>query len=196
MHAAAINRDDLSLGLLAGGAATRLGGLDKAWMTVRGQPQVLRWQRQFLGEVAECLVSANTGLARYAEAGLTAYPDAQAGAGPIAGLAVLAARCRTPWLFTFAVDVEEMPVAVLHALVAQAGRQGATLVDAEGAQPLVSLWRCEALRPAAERALQERRLAVQALCAELQLHRVQLPQLRLGNINTREQLRSARAQTP
>ena len=39
--AAGIARDHVTLGLIAGGSATRLGGLDKAWLARGGVPQVL-----------------------------------------------------------------------------------------------------------------------------------------------------------
>ena len=48
---AAVAPREITLGILAGGRATRLGGRDKAWLPVAGIPQVLRWQRRFAAVV-------------------------------------------------------------------------------------------------------------------------------------------------
>jgi len=83
---------DITLGILAGGRATRLGGIDKAWLERDGMPQVVRWQRRFAQETGAVLVSANRNLERYALAGLTTVADRTVGdLGPLAGLD---ARCR------------------------------------------------------------------------------------------------------
>ena len=44
-----MNAGATTLGLLAGGRATRLAGLDKAWMEKDGTPQVLRLARRVQG---------------------------------------------------------------------------------------------------------------------------------------------------
>ena len=61
-----IPRGDLTLGILAGGRASRLGGIDKAWLERGGTAQVTRIARRFDGECATVLVSANRDLPRYA----------------------------------------------------------------------------------------------------------------------------------
>ena len=100
-----MGREATTLGILAGGVASRLGGRDKAWLERAGVPQVLRWRRRFEGQVDAFLVSANTGRARFGEHGIAVVPDAVPGAGPMAGLAALASACRTPWLLTLPVDL-------------------------------------------------------------------------------------------
>ena len=79
--------DQITLGLLAGGRASRLGGVDKAWLERAGVAQVERWRRRFDGETARIIVSANRDLPRYADHGLRAVPDRVPGDfGPVAGL--------------------------------------------------------------------------------------------------------------
>ena len=70
-----IVRGDVTLGILAGGRASRLGGRDKAWLQRDGVPQVLRIARRFAGECGTVLVSANRDLPRYPEHGLVAVED-------------------------------------------------------------------------------------------------------------------------
>ncbi|MBO9547405.1 NTP transferase domain-containing protein, partial [Caulobacter sp.] len=76
--AAVFAADALTLGLLAGGRGTRLGGIDKAWIVRDGVAQVQRFARRFPGETGPVLVSANRGLERYAEAGLQVVTDRMA----------------------------------------------------------------------------------------------------------------------
>src|SRR5688572_33267951 len=96
---APIARTQLTLGILAGGRASRLSGRDKAWLVRDGVPQVVRWQRRFAAEVATILVSANSRSEPYAAQGLRVVADRVAhGGGPTAGLDALAAAAETPWL--------------------------------------------------------------------------------------------------
>ena len=190
----AIARGGLVLGLLAGGRARRLGGLDKAWLQREGQPQVLRLARALAGDVDHVLVSANRDLARYAAHGLAAVPDRVADAGPIGALDALAAACRAPWLLTLPVDVVEVPGGLAQALASGRAANGARLHDGHGPQPLVALWRTGALRDAVATALAAREHAVHALQARLGMAEVRLDGVRLGNLNTPGDLRAAGVQ--
>lgn len=176
-------REDLSLGILAGGRASRLGGRDKAWIERDGRPQVLRIAGDFDSVCGAVLVSANRGLPRYAQHGLQAVADRQPDLGPLGGLAALAAACATPWLFTLPVDIVDA-VAGLPRLLAQAGGQGAVARDEDGLQPLVALYRVDALRIALAAALASGEHAVRAMQAAMSLPAVAFTGLRFGNLNT------------
>jgi molybdenum cofactor guanylyltransferase len=182
---------DITLGLLAGGKASRLGGIDKAWLERDGVPQVLRWQRRFSGEVAALLVSANRDLDRYAAHGLTALPDRTPDAGPLGGLDTLATVCTTPWLFTLPVDLVGTNDCLLRTLVTMRDENGAYAVDDDGAQPLVALWRCDALRAACKDAHAMDDRAVHTLQSRLKMTRVVFSGFRFGNLNTPDDLHSA-----
>lgn len=186
-----IRRDDITLGLLAGGRATRLGGLDKAWLARGGVAQVLRLHARFRPEAGQALVSANRDLPRYAAAGLAAIPDRVAGAGPVGGLDALAGACGTPWLFTLPVDIVDANDCVLRTLVSSRGGDGAWACDGDGPQPLVALWRVEALRPALDTALANGEHAVHALQGKLDMHTVRFDGVRFGNLNTPGDLEAA-----
>lgn len=183
-RAAGPSREQLTLGLLAGGQASRLGGRDKAWLTRDGMPQVLRLAARFAASTSATLVSANKCLPRYAAAGLDAIPDQLAGHGPLSGLHALAAACQTPWLFTLPVDVTDAGEPVLAALAGGCNDNGAWLRDADGPQPLAAVWRVDALRGAVEAAMEAGDVAIQGLHVRLSTHPVELPGLRLGNLNT------------
>lgn len=188
-------RDDITLGLIAGGAGSRLGGADKAWLQRGGVPQVLRLAKRLSGETTSVLVSANRDFPRYAEVGLMAIPDRHAGIGPIAGLDALAAACTTPWLLTVPVDLVDVNDCLLRSLAA-AGGEGAFAIDDDGAQPLVALWRVDALREAVSPALAANEIAVHALQARIGMAGVRFAGFRFGNLNTPGDLDAAGIEAP
>jgi molybdopterin-guanine dinucleotide biosynthesis protein A len=191
-EAGAIPASQITLGVLAGGHATRLGGVDKAWIERGGLPQVLRWQRRFALETAAMLVSANRNLPRYEAAGLHAVTDRiQGDFGPIAGLDALLGTCRTPWLLTIPVDLVGVNDCLLPSLCSGSGENGAFATDDDGPQPLVALWRVEAASPAVGAAIQRNETAIHALQARLDMAGVRFDGLRFGNLNTPEDLRAA-----
>ena len=185
-----MNSGATTLGLLAGGRATRLGGLDKAWLEKGGEPQVLRLARRVQGEVDVVLVSANRDLERYASHGLATVVDRQPGLGPLGGLDALAWGCTTPWLLTLPVDLVSINDCLLRSLRA-AGRDGAWAEDDDGRQPLVALWRTGALRAALPAALDSGDLSTQSLQARLDMVAVRFTGLRFGNLNTPADLAAA-----
>ncbi|HET8818974.1 MAG TPA: NTP transferase domain-containing protein [Xanthomonadaceae bacterium] len=173
-----------TLGILAGGAATRLSGRDKAWLERDGIPQVLRLRRRFQGRVDAFIVSANAGAERYRAHGITVVPDGVRGAGPMAGLSALAGACTTPWLLTLPVDLVDCNDCLLPTLRSMAGDAGAWAEDDEGPQPLVALWRVATLRDAARRALRDGAYSVRDLQARYGMRGVRLAGVRFGNLNT------------
>ena len=180
----------ITVGILAGGRATRLDGRDKAWLARDGVPQVLRIARRF-PEVARVLVSANLGAATYARHGLDAVADDVAGAGPIGGLDALSRACRTDWLLTLPVDLVGFNECLLASLQSGARNDGAWAEDDDGAQPLVALWRVAALREAAPLALGTGDRSVHGLQARLDMAPVRFAGVRFGNLNTVDDLRAA-----
>lgn len=191
---------DITLGLLAGGRGMRLGGVDKAWLLRRKTPLVLHWAQRFASEHGALLISANRELPRYAAHGLHAVPDRTPDAGPLGGLDALAAACTTPWLWTLPVDLIDANDCLLRSLIAACGASakhpvnvanGAYAADDDGAQPLVALWRCDALRAACADALAVGEGAVHRLHARLGNPEVRFRGLRFGNLNTPDDLAAA-----
>lgn len=182
--------EELSLGILAGGRASRLGGRDKAWIERDGVPQVLRIAHRFSDECGAVMVSANRDLPRHARHGLQALMDRRPDLGPLGGLDALAAACITPWLFTLPVDIIDADI-TLPRMLAQAGGQGAVARDDDGLQPLVALYRLDALRAALASALADGEYSVRAMQAALALPVVAFAGLRFGNLNTPDDLAAA-----
>jgi molybdopterin-guanine dinucleotide biosynthesis protein A len=179
-----------TLGILAGGRATRLGGRDKAWLERDGTPLVVALARCFAPHTDAVLVGANSGSGRYAAHGLPVVGDRVADAGPLGGLDALAAACATPWLLTLPVDLVAIDDRLLRSLRA-AGERGAWAEDDDGPQPLVALWRVAALRAALAPALASGDHAVHALQSRLGMARVRFAGARFGNLNTPGDLAAA-----
>lgn len=192
MNQLTVPPSELTLGLLAGGRASRLGGIDKAWLERDGQAQVVRWLRRFGDEVGAALVSTNRTPDRYRAAGLTPVSDrVQGDIGPLAGLDALAAACTTPWLLSLPVDLVGVNECLLQTLAALRSDSGAFAIDDDGPQPLVALWRVEAMRAALAVALQTGQHAVRDLQARLGMAPVRLAGVRFGNLNTPGDLAAA-----
>ena len=94
-------RRAITLGILAGGAASRLGGIDKAWLERDGKPQVLH--------LVDALATAGRRGDGQRQPQCRALPGRTACArsttgsadvGPIGGLDALAVACRSAWLLT------------------------------------------------------------------------------------------------
>jgi len=191
-----MNDTAVTLGILAGGRATRLGGIDKAWLERDGKPQVLRIAQRFAARVDRTLVSANVDQQRYRQHGLTAIADSVKDIGPIGGLQALMAACVTPWLLTIPVDVVDINDCLLPTLLAHADVQGAYAVDDDGVQPLVALWRVNVANEAIAEAIAQRRYGVHPLLASLKMAAVALPGVRFGNLNTPADLIAAHVEPP
>lgn len=116
-------RDDVSALILAGGRATRLGGVAKHELVIAGETILARQRRVLAPRVAEILVATPRDVP-----GLRTVRDPVEGAGPLAGIAAGLAAASTPWLFVLAGDMPDVTETVVDALLARA-RPG---VDAVG----------------------------------------------------------------
>ena len=182
---------DVTLGLLAGGRAARLGGVDKAWLERDGAPQVLRLARLFDAQVAAVMVSANRGRERYAANGLNSVADRVADAGPLGGIDALAHACATEWMLTLPVDLIGVNECLLPSLAAAKGVSGAYAVDDDGVQPLVALWPVQLLRAGSGDALARGDFSVQSLQEGMSMQAVHFAGVRFGNLNTPGDLAAA-----
>ena len=180
-----IGFEQITLGLLAGGRASRLDGADKALLTIAGETLLARTLRAFPENYSERLLSYNRAVAATLVSGLRVVADTKPDfPGPLAALEALSATCRTPWLLTVPVDCRDIPESLASDLLSHSGHDGAVLQDAEGLQPLLALWRVDALRPAVAAAFAAGELAVHKLVPTLDLRVHDISPRRLGNLNT------------
>lgn len=164
--------------ILAGGRATRMGGVDKRALVVEGRTVFERQCEVLAPRVAEVIVSLAAGATQAEDATLAegATPteghrivtDAVEGAGPLAGIAAGLAAARTPWLLVVAGDMPYISAELVDAMLAAATED----VDAVGVragglpEPLVSMLRVAPARVAVEHLLAAQRYKASALLTD------------------------------
>jgi len=193
--------------ILAGGLASRMGGGDKALLTLGGRPLLAHVIERLEPQVAALALNANGDAARFARFGLPVLPDTVAGyAGPLAGvLAGLdwAAEQGGDSIVTAAADTPFFPCDLVPRLLLAGEGAAHPLALAATAQPggeprlqpTFGLWPV-ALREVLREALLRGERKVR-LWAEAQGARVAVfPQVAFDpffNINTADDLEQARA---
>ncbi len=176
---------DITLGVLAGGRASRLQGADKTALRFFGEPLLQRTLGAFPENYAERLVSYNRVAHPAWPATLRVVADRRPNfPGPLAAFEALADACRTRWLLTVPVDCREIPRSLAVELVGNVGRDGVVVRDADGLQPLIGLWRAEALATATTAALSAGESAVHKMIERMDVRIHDISPVRLGNLNT------------
>lgn len=129
-------REEFSALILAGGKASRLGGIDKSQLVIGGRTIFARQCEVLAPLVHEILVSAHDDVPGY-----RTVHDAVVEAGPLAGIAAGLAAAHTPWLVVVAGDMPYLHAPLIQ-LMLDATREDCDVVGVRiGAlpQPLVSV---------------------------------------------------------
>jgi len=177
-------RPQVALGILAGGQASRMGGVDKAMARHAGESLAARTLAALGSGYATALLSYNRGDIEGLD--LRVVPDLRPDfRGPLAGIEALLANCDAPWLLSVPVDLGDIPDDLFERLRACAGEgQGVRARDADGVQPLVALWPVAASRAAVGAALDAAQGAVHRVQDALGFANCELSPWRFGNLNT------------
>lgn len=100
----------VTAGILAGGRATRMGGVDKGLVDLGGRAMVEYVLDALRAQSAAVLINANRSLDAYRRYGVPVVADALEGyLGPLAGVASLMAAARTDWLLIAPCDSPQVP---------------------------------------------------------------------------------------
>ncbi|HUL67679.1 MAG TPA: molybdenum cofactor guanylyltransferase MobA [Burkholderiaceae bacterium] len=142
-----IDRRDITGLVLAGGRATRMGGLDKGLQPFHGVPLALRALLRLAPQVGEVMISANRNLAAYESMGVPVWPDPIADyPGPLGGWLAGLEHCSTAYLVTvpcdtpnFPTDLVERLACALHEADADIAMASARQRDQVRLQPVFSL---------------------------------------------------------
>jgi len=181
--------------ILAGGRATRLGGVDKTALVVEGETIFARQVRVLAPRVSEIIVSLGPDqsavLAAHAPRTVT---DLVVGAGPLAGVHAGLAACVTPWMLVVAGDMPHLSGELVDRMIGTASDS----VDAVGIridglpEPLFCLLRTAPARAALERRFAEGKRKASELLTAAGLRVAWLEgvdRAHLTNINTPDDLR-------
>lgn len=186
-------RADVTALILAGGKASRLGGVDKRLIVVEGRTIFDRQVEALRPLVAEILVSARPG---QAIVGFRTVADAIAEVGPLAGIAAGLAAATTPWLFVLAGDMPWVTRPLIERVLAHADSESDAVGIRIGSrtEPLCTALRTEVWRPIVTGRIAAGRLKASALLTDEQVRvrwieeaeaRGVDPELRsLHNVNT------------
>lgn len=127
--------------ILAGGASSRIGR-DKALLTLRGSPLLVRMAR-LIEPMVPCLMVVGRP-ERYRELGLRVFPDEQAGLGPLGGIATALKLSPCTWNLILSCDLPFLNLPWLEHLIARAVATSADAVmpqTAHGPEPLCAMYR-------------------------------------------------------
>lgn len=117
--------------VLAGGRATRMGGVDKGLQMHRGMPLALYTLLRLQHQVGTVMINANRNLAAYESMGVPVWPDARPDyPGPLAGMLAGLERCETPWLLTVPCDTPDFPEDLAARLAGAVVEHGADIAVA------------------------------------------------------------------
>jgi molybdopterin-guanine dinucleotide biosynthesis protein A len=143
---------DCTGALVAGGRATRMGGVPKGLLRIDGAPIAARSLALFHRLFAEAIVVANEP-APYEALGARIVPDLLPGRGAPGGLHAALAAASTPWVFAAACDMPFLAEGPIAFLAARRAGADAVIVRAAGRlEPLHAFWSRAGL-PSLERLL-------------------------------------------
>lgn len=147
--------------ILAGGKATRMGGVDKRELVIEGRT-IFERQLDTLGALP-VLVSSPHDIE-----GFATVRDVVAGAGPLAGIAAGLAAATTPWLLVLAGDMPYITRDVIERLISRTADD----IDAVGVrvaglpEPLVCVLRVSVFLPLVQARLARGELKASRLLEE------------------------------
>jgi len=181
--------------LLAGGRSTRMGGRNKAFAAVGGEPIVARALRVLRSLFSDIVIATND-VDRYRDFGATIVADVFPGRGPLAGVHAAMGIASQPYVFVAACDMPGLDERAIRFLLAQAGDTDAVVPRWEGdIEPLHAAY-AVGTRPIAEACLREGRAAMRDFLPKLRVTYV--PETDLAqvagtaesflNVNTPEEL--------
>ncbi|MHB1565853.1 MAG: molybdenum cofactor guanylyltransferase MobA [Acidiferrobacter sp.] len=132
--------NNISGAVLAGGAGRRMGGVDKGFVTWRGEPLIIHALRLVAG-LPEVLISANRSLERYrALAPTVIVDDTPHFAGPLSGLRQILRCAHQPWVAVVPVDSPRLPADLVARLwAARAAAQVVIGRSPHGPEPVICL---------------------------------------------------------
>lgn len=129
--------------ILAGGLATRMGGIDKGLLPLRKRPLVQHVADRLTPQVHEILINANRQIPQYQALGYPVLADEVIGfIGPLAGFLTGLQHAKYDYLLTVPCDSPLLPLDLAQQLLQHAMKQDAEIAVAssEGhAHPVFSL---------------------------------------------------------
>ena len=132
---------DTAAAIIAGGRATRFGGLDKSRLSIGGQSIISRQVAVLQPLTADLFVVADQ-RDRFADTGLRVVPDQFPGTGVIGAIVSALEATDADRVLTIACDLPFLTTALMEALLGLAAdADGAWVQTPAGAEPLIACYR-------------------------------------------------------
>ena len=127
--------------VLAGGRATRMGGVDKGLQLLNGRPLWRHVADSLEPQVGRLVISANRNLEYWHTSGYAVYRDTQADfPGPLAGMLAIMQQVDSPWFVFCPCDTPFIPSFLVERFVQQKASAPVVWVhDGERDHPAVAL---------------------------------------------------------
>jgi molybdenum cofactor guanylyltransferase len=147
----------VTIAILAGGAASRLGGADKASLPLNGR-RIIDRQIDALRQVSGSIMVVGGDLDRFRDLGVRAVPDVYAGCGALGGIYSALKASDGPWTMILAWDMPFLSLPLLRRLAQVPAPEVDVVMPTtrQGPQPLCALYasRCaDVVRRRIERGL-------------------------------------------
>jgi molybdopterin-guanine dinucleotide biosynthesis protein A len=145
MNETGIPRNEITGVILAGGRGSRMGGADKGWVMVQGQPMIEHVAARLRPQVGALVINANRNTERYAALGYPVVPDLFEGyLGPLAGMLSGMQAAATAYVVTAPCDSPLIGRDLVARLATTLNREDADIAvahDGERSHPVFLLLR-------------------------------------------------------
>jgi len=119
--------------ILAGGAGSRVGGLDKGLIQWSGSPLITQVANRLKKQTQTLIVSCNRNIGEYRSLGFHTVEDQRKGfAGPLAGIEAAHTIITTPYLAVVACDLPMVPLDLVERLISP-------LLHSNASGPIISI---------------------------------------------------------
>jgi molybdopterin-guanine dinucleotide biosynthesis protein A len=127
--------------VLAGGRATRMGGVDKGLQLLNGRPLWRHVAQTLAPQVNKLVISANRNLEHWNASGYPVYSDTQGDyPGPLAGMLAVMLQVESPWFVFCPCDTPFIPSFLVERFVQQKASAPVVWVhDGERDHPAIAL---------------------------------------------------------
>lgn len=120
--------DHITAVILAGGRSRRMGGMDKALLSLAGRPLIAHVADILRPQVPAVWINSNRPAVDYAALGLPVIADTLPNQpGPLAGLIAAFQACTTPWVLVVPCDTPCLPTDLVARMCATVARRPAAL---------------------------------------------------------------------
>lgn len=184
---------EVTAAIIAGGKGERMGGKDKGWLNIHGQPIIERILHSIQPQVQHIVINANRNISAYQQYNYPVVRDPVSDfSGPLAGFSAVMNIAKTDYILTLPCDTPQIPAQLVERMwqgLVSSNANIAVAHDGERIQPMTALIATH-LRPSIEAFLAAGDRKVALWCRQQHATLIDFsdqPEM-FFNINTEQQL--------